>query len=614
MEQNSIIIRPDFHCEVFINDVFQTVAHRREDHTITGFAAGKYSLKCICTICDIVIEREINIPNDSYIDISFEDYLLQHPDCIKYQLDFVAFMECFTKLADKWKDIDIIWGEPLWANECELDVPVNVAKGDKEGYVDILGNEALDYYYIIREDYKYGYANGLNNVIKPCVYDYVTLFDYQRMDRVLDHLGMTEKYHDDMMYQADWDKYDEFLKKHCDEYPFVLNHITQIDEPYSDGCAFLFLDDKLLNNSQKWGIINLKKNLETPIKFNHVHTGGIYTYFGKIAVDVDGKWGLFDFEKFTQIVDCQYDFIDIRGDKYMRYYLHGLCGLMDSDGNKLTDAVYLQIKELNDGLFRVKRDDKWGFINEKGQECIACTFDKIDDFSSGVAKYYEGDLFGFINHDGVRLTDAMYTASEILPNGQIQVKEDSCWGVINPDGTVYLPSEYSQVISVLDRVIGIKEEVGQIVLSSDAVFNCDDYKLLDSEHICICNDKKWKLYYTNGKAVLGDSFDDIYTLVQGKMIYCRIDSRYALYSLLDHKYVSAFVYDDIFFCDNERIAIKKYGKWGFLDKNGEQLIPCIFEELYNWFGHISYFHDTNIDWDKYGNPIWFPTTVLRLKS
>jgi hypothetical protein len=614
MEEKSIVIRPDFHCELYIDNVYQTLAKGRVDLKITGFSDGKHYLKCICTICDIVIEREINIPDDSRLEISFEDFLLQHPDCIKYQLDFAVFLEWFPKLADKWKGLDIIPGEPLWANECELDIPISVTRGNREGYVDILGNEALDYYYIIREGDKYGYANGLNNIIKPCVYDKVTLFDYQQMDRVLDHLGMTEKCNECKMSQADWDKFKEFIEDHGDEYPFVLNHNTGIDEPYSDGCALLFLCGKLVNTSQKWGIINLKKNIETPIKYNHVHTGGLYTYFGRIAVDIDGKWGLFDFEKFTQIVDCQYDFIDIRKDKYIRYYQNGLCGLMDSDGNKLTEAIYLQIKQFSDGLFRVKRDDKWGFVDENGQECIACIFDKVDDFCGGVAKYYEGGLFGFINHKGDRLTDPIYICSEILPNGQIKIKTEFNWGVINQEGIECLPMEYDEVLSFNDIVIGVKKDDGKISLSSTgAVFNCDDYSLLDAGHICIYSNDKWKLFYTSGKAVFADSFDEIGTLVKGKMLFLRIGRRYALYNLSEHKYITSFIYDDMFICDNGRIALNRNGLWGFLDKNGEELIPCEFKKLDNWFGHISYFRGINIQWDKYGNGVWLDTEPKTIK-
>lgn len=609
MEQNSIIFRPDFHCELYIDNVYQTLAKGRVDLKITGFSDGKHYLKCICTICDIVIEREINIPDDSRLEISFEDFLLQHPDCIKYQLDFAVFLEWFPKIADKWKGLDIIPGEPLWANECELDIPVSVTLGNREGYVDVLGNEALDYYYIIREGDKYGYANGLNNIIKPCVYDKVTLFDYQRMDRVLDYLGMTEKCHEDNMSQADWDKYKEFVEDHGDEYPFVLNHNTEIDEPYSDGFASLFL-----NTSQKWGIINLKKNIETPIKYNHVHTGGLYTYFGRIAVDIDGKWGLFDFEKFTQIVDCQYDFIDIRNDKYIRYYQNGLCGLMDSDGNKLTEAIYLQIKQFSDGLFRVKRDNKWGFINERGEEIISCNFEKVEDFNYGFAKYYDGELFGFINHNGDKVTNPQYSDSKILPNGQTQVKKGLYWGVLNSDGTEFLPTEYNEIVSFPESVIGVKQEEGEISLSSTgAIFKCEDYRLLDVDHICIYDQNKWKLFYLNGKAVLGDLFDEIDTLAQGKVLCLKHGSRYALYNLSDHKYITSFIYDDIFICDNGRIALNKNGMWGFLDKNGEELIPCELKKLDNWFGHISYFQGININRDKYGNDVWLDTEPYTIK-
>ena len=383
------------------------------------------------------------------------------------------------------------------------------------------------------------------------------------------------------MRQADWDKYYEFLKAHGDEYPYVLDHDTEINEPHSDGCALLFLKDKLVSSSQKWGIVNLKRNLETPIRYNHVHTGKLFSYFGKIAVDIEGKWGLFDFEKFTQIVDCQYDFIDFYNDKYIRYYQNGLCGLMDSDGNKLTEAVYLKIKKLSDGFFRVKQGDKWGFIN----------------------------------HNGDKVTNPQYSDSKILPDGQTQVKKGLYWGVLNSDGTEFLPTEYTEIVSFPESVIGVKQEEGEISLSSTgAVLKCKDYRLLDADHICIYEQNKWKLFYLNGKAVLGDLFDEIDTLAQGKVLCLKHGSRYALYNLKEHKYITGYVYDDWFFCDNNRIAISKNGLWGFLDNNGEELIPCEIENLYNWFGHISYFGSININCDKYGNGIWHPSINLRLKS
>lgn len=122
------------------------------------------------------------------------------------------------------------------------------------------------------------------------------------------------------------------------------------------------------------------------------------------------------------------------------------------------------------------------------------------------------------------------------------------------------------------------------------------------------------MFYLNGKAVLGDLFDEIDTLAQGKVLCLKHGSRYALYNLKEHKYITGYVYDDWFFCDNNRIAISKNGLWGFLDNNGEELIPCEIENLYNWFGHISYFGSININCDKYGNGIWHPSINLRLKS
>ena len=44
-----------------------------------------------------------------------------------------------------------------------------------------------------------------------------------------------------------------------------------------------------------------------------------------------------------------------------------------------------------DGLARVKLDNKWGFINKTGEEVIPLQYDDADYFKDGVAKVKLGD-------------------------------------------------------------------------------------------------------------------------------------------------------------------------------------------------------------------------------
>ena len=46
---------------------------------------------------------------------------------------------------------------------------------------------------------------------------------------------------------------------------------------------------------------------------------------------------------------------------------------------------YDETRDFCDGFAAVKRNDKWGFVNEKGEEIVPCKYDFVCDFSEGFA-------------------------------------------------------------------------------------------------------------------------------------------------------------------------------------------------------------------------------------
>ena len=54
----------------------------------------------------------------------------------------------------------------------------------------------------------------------------------------------------------------------------------------------------------------------------------------------------------------------------------------------------------NEGLARVKKDGKWGYINTKGEQIIECKFDDAYCFSEGFAWVEKDGKWGYINTKG----------------------------------------------------------------------------------------------------------------------------------------------------------------------------------------------------------------------
>ena len=85
---------------------------------------------------------------------------------------------------------------------------------------------------------------------------------------------------------------------------------------------------------------------------------------------------------------------------------------------------YSWIGNFSEGLARVKKDGKWGYMNKEGEEVIPCKYDSVLDFSEGLAivkkdgKAFTIDRFG----------NEYYTEQEI---GMFKTANESIKGMKN---------------------------------------------------------------------------------------------------------------------------------------------------------------------------------------
>lgn len=59
-------------------------------------------------------------------------------------------------------------------------------------------------------------------------------------------------------------------------------------------------------------------------------------------------------------------------------------------------------------LFRVSQNDKYGFIDKKGNEVIPCEYDEVDYFHDGLAYVAKGNKWGYIDKSGREVTPFIY--------------------------------------------------------------------------------------------------------------------------------------------------------------------------------------------------------------
>ncbi len=78
-------------------------------------------------------------------------------------------------------------------------------------------------------------------------------------------------------------------------------------------------------------------------------------------------------------------------------------GYIDTVGNIVIPIKYQQVENFSDGLARVRLGRKWGLFDSTGKELRKPTFDFIGEFVNGIAKILlEGEEY-FMNKEGMRV-------------------------------------------------------------------------------------------------------------------------------------------------------------------------------------------------------------------
>jgi len=217
---------------------------------------------------------------------------------------------------------------------------------------------------------------------------------------------------------------------------------------------------------------------------------------------------------------------------------------------------YQYISEIMNGAAIVKNNGKWGVVSLTGGQMIPCVYDKVSTYDNGaVIVSKDGEIYTvnsqnqriallktetqdfknlsesvsalLINGKWIRCTPGFLTGTTefedigILSNGYMAVKSNGKWGVQTKNGEYLIPAEYEEIKM---------DELGRCRFQ---------------ETVFVKKDGAYYLY--NGDGMQNTAYDDAYPF--GASYYA---------------------------------AVKKNGKWGFIDNTGREVLP------FEWDGALSF--------------------------
>lgn len=269
----------------------------------------------------------------------------------------------------------------------------------------------------VKKGNQYGYADANGKMVIAAQYDFVAPFGTEGLALV----GKINQSDNEMKYG--W---------------INANGKAIIGLQYNEAYGFNKHGLALVKENQSYGLINTKGKNVTNFDW---YTKPFFTDLDNVSAPVitknDGKKCVVDFATGKEIIPANYDdikYVRNNGDTYIHIEKDGQWGFA-IDGNIIMHPKYSQIGTFSEGTARVKRDGKYGYINEKGEEIIPVKYDLAGKFNDGFAWVRVEDDYGYINTKGkVVIPISLYYASSLAFGKGL---------AIDNDGNTFLVQEHN---------------------------------------------------------------------------------------------------------------------------------------------------------------------------
>lgn len=300
--------------------------------------------------------------------------------------------------------------------------------------------------------------------------------------------------------------------------------------------------------------LNRFKNRKAFIHFDGIRDGK-FDYGPRICINTRGE-KLFELPDRDMIVN---EFED--EDVAFVMGANGLYALMNNKGKFLTDFVYNTIcGGSEEGLWEVNRNGKHGHIDITGKEVIPCMYEEGCYFSEGVAAECLNGKWGMVDTRNETIIPFEYEEICICKNYLINAKKNGKYGLINKKNEVIVDFLYDEIDCWCTR-------------------DCTAYPAL--------KDGKWGIIDRYGNVLEDFIYEDAQLISDnddnaGEFIILLKGDFKAIYSTKKRDFITDFVYNFVGYMSNDRFLVLKDDKTGFIDLNGEVVIPIVYD---------SYTHD-----------------------
>lgn len=308
-----------------------------------------------------------------------------------------------------------------------------------------------------------------------------------------------------------------------------------------------------------------------------------------------------------EVVPCIYDYVDSFAGSIAVVQLNEKVGVINTTGKEIVPlGKYDSLNgfHYSEGMAIVASGKypnyKYGFIDETGNEVVSPIYDNVDDFSDGIARVYLNNAgAGYINKTGKEIVQpGKYRSIGYFNDGMLVVELDGRFGYVDKAGNEIVPPKYYNVNGFSEGMTAVSYE------------NNYTWGFIDESGNEIVSPKYERVEnFSNGFALVYNGsynyIDKIGNVVFGKYYYATSFSEgLAAVSIFDEE--EGIIWNIIDTTGSVVASFSDYGRYydaigpfvegmawvlnigtrggyGFINTNGEEVIPHIYTEVENFF-------------------------------
>jgi len=346
---------------------------------------------------------------------------------------------------------------------------------------------------------------------------------------------------------------------------------------------------RLVQDNNMWGYADDEGNVVIPGQF---HIACEFNSRDYAIVMKDGYYGVIN-KKGETIVPFEYHnmlYCGLYDNNYIIVHKYLKRGVINLKNEIVIPIKYDHIFQYGPNIFRVKVSKKYGLINDKGETVVPIIYDSIDrmGYNNGIYRLRLDNKYGLFNING-KDTGLIYDYIVRTGDKLIRVQLDNKWGFLNQNFEEVIPAIYERAWDFEDNFALVKEYGEWYFLFYMNEDEMQERKKEMKEHSWLykLTNKIFNSFNNYAKISVKEQVNNRSLLGEHSSHFVRT-KKDALYidDYISTRKESALIpieVDEVTYFDDDGYAeVRKDGKYGLINADGDFVIPCIYDELRRW--------------------------------